>query len=197
MDESTFILEINEKKTITLNIVGKELGVHTGTLIVSASGIRKLLPTVISVGSEQTLFDAKIDIPVEYKEISSGDDLKAQITLFNIVGGAAEVTVNYIVKDMEGDVFFDEAEIFTVDEQKSYVKIYELAELEPGNYVALIEVRYGASFAVSSEMFSIIEQGIPLAPTRTTRYALIYTLLAVITLFITYVFIRLVLKKKR
>ncbi len=63
--------------------------------------------------------------------------------------------------------------------------------------MALIEVRYDDSFAVSSEMFNVKEEAILLAPTKETRYTLIYTLLAIIALFIIYVFIRLVLKKKR
>ena len=199
LSETTFSLDIGEEKTVILNMIGKDLGAHAGELIVSASGIRKIIPMIIAVESDQTLFDAKIDIPTEYKELSRGEELKAQITLFNIVGGAVDVTVNYIIKDMEGNVISDESEIFNVQEQKSYLKTYKTPELMPGNYVAIIEVRYAGSFAVSSELFSVKEEGavgLAMAPPKATRQMLIYILLAIIALFLIYISVLLVLKRR-
>jgi len=190
LSENTFTLEIGEEKTIILNIVGENLGLHTGQLTISGSGIRKLVPMVLAVESDKMLFDVKMDIPTDYKELTPGQDLKAQITLFNIVGGEVEVTVDYIIKDMNGDVVSEDSEVFSVEEQKSYQRTYAVPEMEPGTYVAVVEVRYEGSFAVSSDMFNIGGGAVSLAPSRATRYMLIYVLLGLIVLFLLFVFAR-------
>ena len=198
ISEPKFSLEIGQERTVTISIIGKDIGTHTGELLILASGTRRAIPMIIAVSSDQMLFDVKMDIPSDFKEMRPGSELKAQITLFNIVGGEGEVNVDYIIKDMDGNVVSEESEVVRVKNQKSYVKTYKVPNLNPGDYAALVDVRYGASFATSSEMFNIKEARAPeLAPTRATRYMLIYTLLSIIILFMIYIIVRFAFGRRK
>ena len=158
LSETSFSLEAGQEKTIEANIIGKKLGSYIGEIEVTADGIKKSISVIVDVESEQVLFDAKIDIPSGYKEVQAGSDLKTQITLLN-VGPArkVDVTTTYIVKDKKGNVVYESTETFAVEKQTSFVKSFKVPkELQPGDYLAIIEVRYENSFAVSSELFKVL-----------------------------------------
>jgi len=57
------------------------------------------------------------------------------------------------------NIVYEETETFAVEKQISYPKIFRIHETtEPGSYVAIIEVRYTDSFAVSSQFFRVVEE---------------------------------------
>ena len=158
LSDISFSLEPNEEKIVEANIIGKKLGSYLGEIKATADGIEKSISAVIEVESELVLFDVKMDIPTAYKKVEAGGELKAQITLLN-VGPAREVDVatTYIIKDKRGSIIYEASETFAVDKQTSFVKSFKISEnLEPGDYLAIIEVRYANSFAVSSDMFRVV-----------------------------------------
>ena len=112
-----------------------------------------------------------------------------QITLLN-VGAPKEVDVitTYLMKDFTGNVIYESSETFTVDEQRSYLKSFPVpSSTELGDYLAVIEVRYSNSFAVSSEMFKVVEKSIVTLPKllKNPLYNLILVIaIAVIVLFL-------------
>ena len=159
MSDTSFSLGPGEEKVVEANLIGKKLGSYLGEIEISADGIIKTISIVIEVESEQVLFDAKMDIPTAYKKVKPGDELKMQITLLNIgPPRKVDVTTTYIIKDKRGSVIYESSETFAVDKQISFVKSFKLPEyLEPGDYLAIVEVRYANSFAVSSELFTVVK----------------------------------------
>lgn len=158
LSETSFSLEALEEKVIEANIIGKKLGSYIGEIEVEAAGIKKSISVIIEVESEQVLFDVKIDIPSGYKEVKAGDDLKAQITLLNVgPPRKVDVTTTYIIKDRLGNAVYESSETFAVERQSSFVKSLKVPKnLKAGDYLAIIEVRYEKSFAVSSELFTVL-----------------------------------------
>lgn len=157
LSDSGFLLEPGEEKAVEINIIGKKLGSYLGEIGISADGIKKSISVVIEVESDQVLFDVKMDIPTAYEEIEAGKELKAQITLFNIGQRRVDVTPTYIIKDKRGNVIYEASETFAVEKQKSYVKSIKLpGNLQPDDYLAVVELRYENSFAVSSELFRVV-----------------------------------------
>ena len=156
LSETSLDLKANEFATIELNLIGKEVGGFTGQIIVKSSGIKKSIPIILEI-SKNVLFDVKIDIPSAYAEVSPGDELKSQITLLNI--GAPEkvdIFVTYFIKDLRGDIVYEETETFAVEKQTSFLKSFKIPDyLELGNYVMFMEVRYADSFAISSQPFRV------------------------------------------
>ena len=158
LSENSFILDAGQEKTIYAEITGTELGSFIGEIQVIGGEVQKSVGIVLDVSSQQVLFDVKLDIPSDYKQVTPGSELKAQITLFN-VGPARKVDVNlnYIIKDKNGKPVFEESETFPVEKQTSYVKSFKIDESQqPGDYLAVVEIRYQDSFAVSSDLFKVI-----------------------------------------
>ncbi len=145
--------------TISLDALGRRIGSYFGQVMASANGITREADVVIDVGSAQALFDVKMDIPPALRTLGPNDALRAQITILN-VGPPQQVDVfmTYLIKDTRGRVMGEESETFAVFGGKSFVHQFQLPQLEPGKYLAAIEVRYGNSFAVSSDTFTITEE---------------------------------------
>lgn len=186
MSDTSFSLEPGQEKIVEANIIGKKLGSYFGDIEIKGDSIKKSVTVVVDVESEQALFDAKIDIPSAYKEVEAGGDLKAQITLLN-VGPArkVDVTATYIIKDKRGNKIYESSETFAVDSQASFVKSFKVPEnLQPGDYLAIIEIRYEKSFAVSSELFKVVEKEMPIGKTIKSNAALIAALIVFIVLMI-------------
>ncbi len=158
LSDNSFSLESGQEKSIEANIIGKRLGSYFGDIEITADSIKKSITVIVEVESEQVLFDVKIDIPSAYKEVQAGDDLKAQITLLNVgPPRKVDVTTTYIIKDRQGNIVQEATETFAVEKQTSFVKSFKIPQnLNPGQYLAIIEVRYADSFAVSSELFTIL-----------------------------------------
>ena len=158
LSKKGFKLSPGESKEITLTIKGKDVGITTGTLEITADGIKKSIPIVIEVETEKALFDVKLDIPLKYRTIKQGQDLRAQITLFNVMGNKVDVYVTYLIEDLLGNSLLEDSETFAVEKQKSYTKKFYTRKLRSGKYVAAVEVRYANSYAVSSQMFEVSEE---------------------------------------
>jgi len=157
ISEKEFELDAGQYKSITIDIIaGAKYGIYTGEIVVKADGIEKIIPVVLEIVTRKRLFDVKIDIPAEYKEIYPGEKLKTQITLFNMIGGTSDVLINYFIKNMEGYVVYEESETFAVEDQVSYTKEFDTGkDWQTGDYLVAIEVMYGNSYAVSSEIFKL------------------------------------------
>jgi len=176
LSENSFSLEPAREKSITAKIIGKRLGSYFGGMEIAGDGIKKSVDIVIEVESEQVLFDVKIDIPPAYQEIEAGGELKAQITLLNVgPPRKVDVTTTYIIKDRAGNVVYEASETFAVENQKSFVKSFNVPKnLRPGDYLAIIEVRYENSFAVSSELFRVVPKESAVETTLKSNTTLIF-----------------------
>ncbi|MBI2658147.1 hypothetical protein HYX08_05635 [Candidatus Woesearchaeota archaeon] len=180
LSDSGFSLGSGEEKAIEANIIGKKLGSYIGEIEASADGIKKSISIIIEVESEQVLFDAKLDIPSGYKEVQAGDELKTQITLLNVgPPRKVDVTATYIIKDNLGNAVYQSTETFAVEKQTSFVKPFKIPkELKPGDYLAIIELRYENSFAVSSELFRVVPKGKGIVQRAAKSNAVLMSILA-------------------
>tara|TARA_B100001971_G_scaffold191136_1_gene194417 strand:+ start:537 stop:1727 length:1191 start_codon:yes stop_codon:yes gene_type:complete len=160
LSEEVIILEAGEDTEVSLNFIGRNIGGFAGQILAVVDEIKESIPVILEITTEKVLFDVKLDIPAAYSEIEPGDELKTQITLLNV--GAPEkvdVFATYFIKDLRGNIVYEETETFAVEKQISYPKIFRIHETtEPGSYVAIIEVRYTDSFAVSSQFFRVVEE---------------------------------------
>jgi hypothetical protein len=198
VSDYSFDLDIGERKTLILNIVGKKFGIFTGRLIATVENITKTVPITIEIESEKALFDVKLDIPTRYKRIAPGDNLRSQVTLFNVLGGKVDVDINYLVKDLRSNVISEETETFPVETQSSYVKEFNLPkDIKPETYIAAIEVRYVNAYAVSSQIFEVMteEEAMALKEARIKVFS-IFFIVVVSALVYVYLLMRFVRKKR-
>lgn len=195
LSDTSFSLGAGEEKAVEANIIGKKLGSYIGEIEAAGDGVKKSISVVIEVESEQVLFDAKIDIPSGYKEVRAGSDLKAQITLLNVgPPRKVDVTTTYIIKDKKGNMVYEATETFAVEKQTSFVKSFKIPEnLQPGEYLAIIEVRYENSFAVSSELFKVLPKEEVIQKAAKSNTALLLVLVVFVGLM--FLFISLLIPK--
>jgi len=160
LSEDSVDLGIDESTEITLDFIGRNVGSFIGSITAIAGDIIKTVPIIVEIITELVLFDVKLDIPFDYSEVEPGSELKTQITLLNV--GAPEkvdVLATYFIKDLRGNIVYQETETFAVEKQISYTKTLPIHKTtEPGSYVAIAEIRYVGSFAVSSQLFRVVER---------------------------------------
>ncbi|MEK6946054.1 MAG: hypothetical protein AABX32_00450 [Nanoarchaeota archaeon] len=180
-----------------LNIIGKKLGSYLGQVMIKSGDIGRAVDVIIEVESENVLFDAKIDIPSAYREVEAGGELKAQITLLNVgPPRKVDVTITYTIKDKSGNIVYESSETFAVEKQTSFVKSFKIPkELQPGDYLAIVELRYEKSFAVSSELFKIVPKS-GLAAKALASSKLTITLLIAVLAGLIFLFTYLIVPKK-
>jgi len=157
LSQNIFNLEEGKSKGIILNFIGKRVGSFSGQIIVNSGEIEKTIPVIVEIVSENILFDIKLDVPAKNSILKPGDELKGQITILNV--GAPEdasATINYIIKDLMGEIIYRETEVISIKGQISYPKSFRIPNnLEEGEYIITTEVKYGDSFSVSSQFFSV------------------------------------------
>ena len=73
--------------------------------------------------------------------------------------GKTNVSIEYIIKDFEGNSLFEDDEIVEVETQVSFSKIIQLpSTIKIEDYVAIVQARYADSLGSSSDIFHIIEK---------------------------------------
>lgn len=203
LSDTSFSLEPGQQKTITAAAIGNKLGAYSGEIVVKTLTLEKAVQFLLEVESTDVLFDVKLDILSDYKQVKPGETLRMQATLINIGAGKnVDVVVTYIIKDRKGKLIHESTESFIVEQQKSYLKEVRIPENTPlGDYVAVIELRYANSFAVSSELFSVVKEIIPpYEGGQEEALSRIYYILigiSAIAIFTLYIISRIVIKKKR
>ena len=160
LSEDTVSLEPGESKIVTLTVLAKEVGAFVGELIAKVGSIEKSVPIILEFISKLVLFDVKLDIPGQYAEVEPGGELKVQVTLLNVgTQGKVDAFVTYLIKDLRSNTIYEETETFAIEKQLSYQKSFRIHESTlPGSYAAIAEIRYADSFAVSSQLFRIVEK---------------------------------------
>tara|TARA_Y100000310_G_scaffold341354_1_gene440227 strand:+ start:112 stop:1989 length:1878 start_codon:yes stop_codon:yes gene_type:complete len=157
--ETTLTLAPSESKTITVDLlVPEEAGVYTGKISFSADARSKFALIALNVESERGLFDISVDIPDQYKQIIQGDKVTSQITMIQAgLQQKVDVTLQYLIKDFNGDEFLRESETLAVFKQKSFRKTFQTSGLPTGDYVIGVELVYPEGIATASSQFTVID----------------------------------------
>lgn len=210
ISDSNFSLKPSEDKIVYLTFVSTNKtkpDVYTGSIKIETSLESKEIPIIFTVKSSIVLFDISLDIPLEYREVSPGSDLLMQLTLFNLGElGKTDVHVEYVIKDFSGDTVFGQEVVsdsarntifnteswqegtVNVETQVSFSKVIQLpSSIEPGEYVAIAQVRYGYSIGSSSEIFHILVKETPYNVMMNNKYTLLAInaiIIAIMTLII-------------
>jgi len=157
---SSVYLAPGEQKEITLRINVAEKGLMTGKVrFKSGTSIVAESTVVVNVMSENFLFDSSISLLRQYRVISFGKNLIAQIDLQQVgPQEKVDVVASYIVKDFAGNSYLEDSETFYVLGDKSFTKEFHTADLVPGKYVLGLEIVYPGAFATSSVQFEVVEK---------------------------------------
>ncbi len=189
ISETSFSLKVGEEKSIYITFVSNEKtepGVYTGNIKVKTPYKTKEISIIDTIKSTKVLFDISLDIPPKYKEILAGEELLLQSTLFNLGEvGKTDVSIEYIIKDFEGNTIIQESEVVAVETQVSFSKFFKMpSDIKKGDYVAISQARYDGSLGSSSAIFRIVEKETPKLNTGMIIFIIIIILLILIIILV-------------
>jgi hypothetical protein len=158
LEEQTIVLQAGGSRWISFDVIPEVAGVYTATIRISYLNQILNIPIIINVDTEQALFDISLNILGNFKTINTGKKIVGQIFLLQAGRQFKEdVTLNYVVKDFEGNTLLSESETLMVFKQKLFSKALSTQELPEGEYVWGVEVVYSGGVATASSQFSIVE----------------------------------------
>lgn len=178
--EDLFDLNPKEKKKVNVEIIpSSKPGIYNGKIIING----QVILVVINVNSNELLYSIDAVIP---KTITPGEILKSQIVL-NQIGENKQtnVTINYIVKDFEGNTLLTESEVISFKDQTSLIREFITKKLPYGEYILGIEVIDANNIATSSSHFKIEKTFFPFP-----NYVLIIMAIGIVILIITIIIIK-------
>ncbi len=116
---------------------------------------------IVNIKEEDSLFDAKIEIPGNFNRIGEGESLPTVVTMLPMGKETRmDISVTYVVKDFDGNVYLTETETFLVDTNRVFKKDFDTSELPEGDYLVEMNVVYPNGNAVSSAHFKVRRSGV-------------------------------------
>ncbi len=160
ISETEFSLLPEEEKELTLIFSAPEDAredTYTGKIKISTPAGEKTIPVVLGIESKIVLFDLTLNIPPEYKERKPGEEILFQVSLFSLGGiTGTEVSIDYNIKDFNGEVLVELQESIEIDKQASFSKSLRIpTDIADGQYVISANVRYVSSTGTASDTFYV------------------------------------------
>jgi hypothetical protein len=152
-DNAKFELEAGERKVVEFLLYSPEKsGVYVGKVLFNGNEVL----VTLNVNSKELLFDARITIPDSFKIIDKGDKLESQIILIPMADDSrVDVTLEYEIKDFDGQTHLKESETMLIDQQRNFRKTFDTRDLESGKYILALSLVYNNGVATSSDYFEI------------------------------------------
>jgi len=176
-------LYLNAKETKTFNVAfidKNQTGIFTGKILV---GNKQVLVT-LNIKTKLLLFDSNIIVLNKDYKVPQGDKLKTQVTLIPLGDeNRLDVTLNYEIKDYEGNIYLTQSETVLVEKQINFKRNFGTGMLPLGKYIIGLELVYPNGVAPSSAHFDVVEK-VPFSFANLVFYLIIAILIIAILLVI-------------
>lgn len=133
-------------------------GVYTGEIVISSSEEDYKIPVIFEVESQSVYFDSITDIAPKFSRIVPGSVFEANVKVFSLNLQEGNVNVVFGIKDLQGNIIFQEENDLVVKSQKEIKKEFVIPEnSNEGDYVFFVIVKDKDSgfIGTSSSDFSV------------------------------------------
>jgi len=163
LSETEIELEADETKTIIIDFIAREdtiPNLYLGSILIKANPIEEKILIAIEVESKEALFDVKIDISKKFKYVMPGEEVLADIKLYNLKDtGKIDVNIDYMIKDENNSIIISGQETIAIELLASFTKIFQLPENTTyGDYVFYVKATYDGKIASASAWFIVGEK---------------------------------------
>ncbi len=154
-------LKPGEKKIVQLIFsasTSTDPGVYNRIIKITSGDIKQIINLVIEIESKEALFDVITKIPDRYKYIAPGNILLAEVTIFNVkpLGNIVDVTIDFQIKTLAGEVIISGQETRAIDRQISFVKELNIPkDAVSGQYILYVKASYKSNVGSSTESFHV------------------------------------------
>ena len=174
-NEVAHILNPDEEKTIELvfkALENEKPDIYPSEIVLNSPSVEKRITTIVEVDSAEPLFDVDVEVLSQSKKVFPGDEILLEVNLFNVRGfGRVDVAVEYMIKDLKGNLIASEHETLAVETQSKFTRALTIpSDLLPGTYVAFARVNYADSVGTSSDLFEVTAKSIRLLPIQIQGY---------------------------
>jgi uncharacterized membrane protein len=161
-----------------------EPGVYPGKIVFTGDGIERTVLVVVEIESEKPLFDVKVEIPATYRTVHPGEEVVSQITIYNLGRiGRVDVSIEYGIMDLSGNITIRRREILAVETQVSLVRTITIPKtVIPENYLFYAKVNYNGIIGTGSSMFTVVKKWKFSVP-EFLRLFLVLIFITIVTIF--------------
>ncbi len=160
IEDSEFAVESNSYGSFRVKLGNNELmpGVYTDEVSISSDKATKKIPVVLEVESKgDVVFDSTVEV-LKRSSIYAGGDFFANVKVHNLGSTYDSVSVTYSIKDLAGNIIYEEVEVLNVREPVQIGKSTFLPiDIAVGTYIFSVIARQGQSYACATETFSIVD----------------------------------------
>jgi len=181
LGETSLTLATRESKDLNVVFVAlSQPGIFTGKILV---GNKQVLVT-LNIKTKLLLFDSNIVVLNKDYKVPQGDKLKTQVTLIPLGDeDRLDVTLNYEIKDYEGNIYLTQSETVLVEKQINFKRSFGTGMLPLNQYIIGLELVYPNGVAPSSAHFDVVEK-VPFSFANLVFYLIIAILIIAILLVI-------------
>lgn len=153
LNTTSLTLAVGETQVVNARFVApSQPGIYTGRIIIG----NKQALVILDVKTKFLLFDSNIVVLNEDYKVPRGENLKTQVTLIPLGDKERlDVTLNYVIKDYEGNVYLTQSETVLVEEQINFKREFSTGMLPLGRHIVGLELVYPGGIAPSSAHFEI------------------------------------------
>ncbi|MCK4552811.1 hypothetical protein KAT80_01260 [Candidatus Pacearchaeota archaeon] len=160
ISETEFELKPKEEKIITLDFLAREdtiPNLYLGSILIKKATLEEKILIAIEVESREALFDIKTEIPRKFLYVLPGEDLLAEIELYNLGEmGKVDAHLEYIIKNEQEEVIISEQDTLAVETRTNFIKTFKIPkDTEFGKYIFYVKVTYEGKVASASAWFNV------------------------------------------
>jgi len=146
-------------QTVNLNLIfvslNNETGIFTGTINIGGKSVF----VVVNVRTQLLLFDSNIVILNENFEVEQKGELRTSVTLIPLGDEERlDVSLFFTIKDYAGNTYLTKTETLLISELTQLNRNFDLGNIQTGDYVIGLELRYPNGVAPSSAHFKIVSR---------------------------------------
>lgn len=190
-EDSLIILNEGESYSISLKFDSVKLskGIYVGSIQIDGEFDSIIVPAILEVPSEQTLFDISIIENPSYSQLSPGSSFSPNINVYNLRSIESDATLEIALYDLEGSILTRSVQEVNVLNSVEINPSLDIPDsISYGQYVLAIKVIRGDSVGTASSVVSVSEEKIALSPSNNSK-TLFYIIFLVVFLLIAFLVI--------
>jgi hypothetical protein len=168
LNQRTLLVDALSTNTGTLRLLGQNVSLYFGSLIITGGGVNKRIPINLSVTDEKgapvEAMSLEIEPLTERAKIGKVFDFK--VSLINLLSDRSyNVTVRYSIDRLDDSTtytfeksFFEESETIELSTTQTRIKNFNMPDfIRPGRYVINVKAEYLGLESSASRTFKVVE----------------------------------------
>lgn len=187
--DKSISIGLGEEKEISFDVkVDDEPNVYTAKIFLASSTSKKEIKLILEVQPIVSLFDVKVLVANQFKQVQKGSIVAANIGLINI-GEPAKATLFYSVRDLNNAEITSNEETLYVKEPVLITRELGLPEdISVGKYIFYVSLISGSNKAFATDVFEVVKVSFVQAPLQfqfnfVWLIAIVLALLLIITIY--------------